>query len=56
MSPPHFNYLWEWFFEFGPDITWAEIKAWDEISGVGIERWEGDILMKINHLRNSHGG
>jgi hypothetical protein len=53
-SPPHFEYVWEWFFEFGKDVTWAEIAAWNSIGNVNIERWEGDLLIRINHLRHNH--
>jgi hypothetical protein len=52
--PPNFNYIWEWFFDFGQEVTWSEIAAWNSVSDVNIERWEGEILMRINYLRHNH--
>jgi len=49
--PPHFPYIWEWFTEFPNDITWQEIKAWSDISGIVPTRWESSLLISLDRLK-----
>jgi len=49
-SPPHFPWIWDWFFDF-PAVTWAEIKAWSELSGIKPARWESEMLIRLDALR-----
>jgi len=50
-SPPHFPWVWEWFFELPSPITWFELSAWNQIAGIGLTRWEGELLIRLDHLR-----
>ena len=51
-SPPHFPWVWEWFFDFNSPITWPDIKAWSDIYGLPVARWEGELLVRMDILRN----
>jgi hypothetical protein len=50
-SPPHFPWIWGWLFDLPSPITWTEIKAWSEISGINPDRWEAEMLIRLDVLR-----
>jgi len=50
-SPPHFVWIWEWFFDFPSPVTWSEINAWSTRSGIEPARWEGELLIRLDNLR-----
>lgn len=50
-TPPHFPYVWEWFFDFPPKLTWADISAWSGLYGFKPERWEGELLIRLDQIR-----
>ncbi len=49
-EPEAFPWLWRWLSEIPSPITWAEIRAWSEISGIQVERWEGILLIRLDRL------
>lgn len=50
-NPPFFAWVWQWFVDFPPNITWSEIRSWSDVYGVKIQRWEGEILIRLDRLR-----
>ena len=49
--PPHFSWVWDWFFDYPSPITWSEINAWADSAGFHVERWEGELLIRLDNLR-----
>ena len=50
-EPPHYAYVWEWFFDFCSPITWPDVKAWAWASGIKPTRWESELLIRLDNLR-----
>lgn len=50
-KPPHFPYVWEWFIDFPPGISWREIAAWSGVYGIKIDRWESELLIRLDQIR-----
>ena len=49
--PPHFPWIWDWFFDFPSPITWPDIRAWSD-GYTHVERFEGELLIRLDNLRN----
>lgn len=47
-EPPAAPWIWRWFNEIPSPITWREIRAWSETTGIRIERWEAVLLMRLD--------
>lgn len=48
--PPECLYLLDWFYEVrgGEPLTFREIRAWDELRGVGVSPEEVKVLMLLD--------
>lgn len=53
IEPPHFEWVWDWFIELPTPVTWTEIKSWSWASGLKPSRWEGELLISLDNLRNN---
>jgi len=48
------SYLTDWLFDIGPSgpggdtLGWLDIAAWQEISGVDLEPWEGRLIRRLS--------
>ena len=57
LPPNPAEYLTDWLFDMGPTtptgtgavpITYRDMVAWQEISGITLEPWEGPILRRLS--------
>ncbi|MEO1488773.1 MAG: hypothetical protein AAFR88_04955 [Pseudomonadota bacterium] len=53
LPPNPAKYLTDWLFEIGPTsgdnaITWPDLTAWQEISGVVLSAWEAKTLRSLS--------
>jgi hypothetical protein len=48
--PENLLYLWRWFLEIKPPLTYTEVHHWQELTGKRLFVWEVKLLMNINRL------
>jgi hypothetical protein len=48
---PHFPWVWGWFFDLRPGITWTELEAWARMRGIKPSGWECELLIRLDTLR-----
>lgn len=47
--PEDLQYLWARYCDIkrGQAITWCEIKAWTDLTGIPLTGWEAETIMRI---------
>jgi len=48
--PADMDYLWAWFLEIKPPLTYTEMAHWQTLTGRKLKVWEATVLMRINRL------
>jgi hypothetical protein len=52
--PDEFAYLIEWFSQIKQPLTYSEIYHWSLMTRRSLDRWELDVLIKLDAIRCSN--
>lgn len=49
--PPDFAHVMYWLAELPCPVTWPDLLAWQQVTGRDLARWEIDLLMRLDRVR-----
>lgn len=51
--PREMLYLWKWLCDLIYPMSFSELKAWGELTGRKLSRWEVEVLIRLDTVRSN---